>query len=74
VVDIYLLDPRTRGLAPGPVLAAATVVDAPALETGFGTVTGRRQLVVAVPADDATTFLTALGRMDSPVLTVVRRS
>ncbi len=62
-----------RSASPGPVLAAATVVDAPALETGFGAVTGRRQLVLAVPADDATAFFAALGRLDSPVLTVVRR-
>ena len=55
------------------MLAAATVVDAPAVDAGFGSVTGRRQLVVAVPADDATAFLAAIGRLETPVLTVVRR-
>lgn len=74
VVDVYLLDPRGRTDEAAPVLAEATVVDAPPLESGFGAVTGRRQLVLVVPAADATAFLTALGGVESPVLTVVRRS
>lgn len=74
VVDVYLRDPSARSETSDPVLAQATVVDAPALEDGFGTVTGRRQLVVAVPADDASAFLAALGRIENPVLTVVRWS
>jgi hypothetical protein len=74
VVDVYLLDPGSRSETSGPMLEAATVVDAPPLDSGFGTVTGRRQLVVAVPADDATAFLAAVGRLENPVLTVVRRS
>ncbi|WP_243059327.1 hypothetical protein [Nocardioides sp. SR21] len=74
VVDVYLRDPSARSETTGPVLEEATVVDAPALDEGFGTVTGRRQLVVAVPAADATAFLAALGRIENPVLTVVRRS
>lgn len=74
VVDVYLRDPQARGLEPGPVLTAATVVDAPVGDSGFGAVTGRRQLVLVVPAAAATAFLAELGRLDSPVLTVVRRS
>lgn len=74
VVDVYLRDPNARSESSGPVLADATVVDAPAIDEGFGTVTGRRQLVVAVPADDASAFLAALGRIENPVLTVVRKS
>lgn len=72
VVDVYLRDPSARSETSGPVLEAATVVDAPPLESGFGTVTGRRQLVLAVASDDATAFLAAVGRLESPVLTVVR--
>lgn len=72
VVDVYLLGRRNRD-AGGPVLSAATVVDAPGIETTFGSATGRRQLVLAVSASDATAFLDALGRTESPVLTVVRR-
>lgn len=67
VVDVYLLG---KG---GPLLTEATVVDAPPLESTFGSTTGRRQLVLAVPADSAATFLGALGRAREPVLTVVRR-
>lgn len=74
VVHIYLRDPSARSESSGPVLEAATVVDAPPLDSGFGTVTGRRQLVLAVAADDATAFLAAVGRLESPVLTVVRVS
>lgn len=69
VVDVYLVGARHAG----PLLSGATVVDAPALETTFGSTTGRRQLVLAVPADDASAFLDQLGRTREPVLTVVRR-
>jgi hypothetical protein len=69
VVSVYLVGSRDSG----PLLEDATVVDAPPLESTFGTTTGRRQLVLAVPADDAAAFLAALGRVDQPVLTVVRR-
>ena len=69
VVSVYLLGARTDG----PLLEDATVVDAPPLESTFGTTTGRRQLVLAVPADDAGAFLAALGRAEQPALTVVRR-
>ena len=69
VVSVYLVGSRDSG----PLLEDATVVDAPPLESTFGTTTGRRQLVLAVPADDAADFLAELGRVDQPVLTVVRR-
>jgi hypothetical protein len=72
VVDVYLRDPRTRQ-RPGPRLAKATVVDAPGLDSTFGSTTGRRQLVLAVPEAEASTFLAALGRAENPVLTIVRR-
>ncbi|GAB2445883.1 hypothetical protein GCM10027062_28590 [Nocardioides hungaricus] len=68
VVSVYLIG--SRG---GPLLEEVTVVDAPPLESTFGTATGRRQLVLAVPADAAAAFLAALGRVEQPVLTVVRR-
>lgn len=68
VVSVYLVGARDSG----PLLEDATVVDAPPLESTFGTTTGRRQLVLAVPADDAAAFLAELGRVDQPVLTVVR--
>jgi hypothetical protein len=66
VVTVYLLGKD------GPLLTEATVVDAPPLDSTFGSTTGRRQLVLAVPADDATRFLDALGKAREPVLTVVR--
>jgi hypothetical protein len=67
VVDVYLLGKDA------PLLREATVVDAPPLESTFGSTSGRRQLVLAVPADDAAALLGALGRAREPVLTVVRR-
>lgn len=78
VVDVYLVGPAASsggaGDQPpsGPVLTGVTVVDAPELAESFGT-TGKRQLVLAVPAAEATTFFEVLGRYDAPVLTVVRR-
>ena len=74
VVDVYLAGAGRRDETAVPALAAATVVDAPDLETTFGSATGRRQLVLAVPDADAAAFLDALGRTESPVLTVVGRS
>jgi len=73
VVDVYLLGRGARGQG-GPTLSDATVVDAPAIESTFGAASGRRQLVLAVPAADAAAFLEALGRVDNPRLTVVRWS
>jgi hypothetical protein len=69
VVSVYLVGSREGG----PLLEDATVVDAPSLESTFGATTGRRQLVLAVPAEDAADFLEALGRVEQPVLTVVRQ-
>jgi hypothetical protein len=77
VVDVYLLGKGANGHATAstrPVLAEATVVDAPSLDAGFGATTGRRQLVLAVPDADAKRFFDAVGRSDDPRLTVVRRS
>jgi hypothetical protein len=73
VVDVYLLDRRARGDGTGPALRAATVVDAPSIDSTFGSTTGRRQLVLAVAETDATAFLADLGRAENPVLTVVRK-
>ena len=80
VVDVYVVgaasvtaDKADRESTGGPVLANVTVVEAPELADSFGT-TGKRQLVLAVPEADATSFFELLGRYDAPVLTVVRRS
>lgn len=68
VVSVHLIGARQAG----PLLEEVTVVDAPPLESTFGTTTGRRQLVLGVSADDAAAFLDALGSVEQPVLTVVR--
>ncbi|MFI2707917.1 hypothetical protein ACH5WX_10255 [Nocardioides sp. CER28] len=78
VVDVYLLGRAgTRDTDPPgdaePALAAVGVVDAPDVEDSF-VVSGKRQLVLAVPEDDARRFFGLLGASDSPTLTVVRRS
>lgn len=78
VVDVYLVGDPARGAAvtaePGtPVLRAATVVDAPDSDDGFGGANGRRQLVLAVPQDDAAAYFAAVAALESPLLTVVRR-
>ncbi len=76
VVDVHLLG-RADGREvrePGtPVLSEATVVDAPAAESGFGVAGGRRQLVLAVPEEDATAYFAALAAVETPLLTVVGR-
>jgi hypothetical protein len=75
VVDVYVLgatDP-TRTTPAEPALSAVSVVAAPAVEDSF-VASGRRQLVLAVPEDDAQRFFGLLGTLDSPTLTVVRRS
>jgi hypothetical protein len=74
VVDVYLVGKgKGRSLEAGPVLAEATVVDAPSPDAGFGAAAGRRQLVLAVPEADAAAYFAAIGRVDSPLLTVVRK-
>lgn len=78
VVDVYVVaapsaeEDADRAPVDGPALAGVTVVDAPAIEDSFGT-SGRRQLVLAVPEDEAAPFFALLGSHDAPVLTVVRR-
>ncbi len=77
VVDVHVLPaagarpPLDAG--PGPALAAVTVVEAPDPAAGLGS-SGRRQLVVAVPEDDAADFFELVGAAEGAALTVVRRS
>jgi hypothetical protein len=80
VVDVYVLGGstgRSAGAAGAgeaePALAGASVVDAPDVEDSF-VVSGKRQLVLAVPEEQAKQFFGLLGAADSPTLTVVRRS
>ncbi|WP_091119598.1 hypothetical protein [Nocardioides terrae] len=76
VVDVYLLGGPVDGARDAdaePVLAGVSVVDAPAVEDSF-VASGKRQLVLAVPEDDAHRFFGLVGAADSPTLTVVRRS
>lgn len=71
VVDVYLLGGQgARGAE--PALSGVSVVDAPEAEEGF-VASGKRQLVLAVPEDDARRFFGLLGAADAPTLTVVRR-
>lgn len=77
VVDVYLLSPggasgRADAGQAAPALAGVSVVDAPPPAESFGT-SGKRQLVLAVPEDDAPGFFARLGASEAPVLTVVRR-
>ncbi|MBZ5740115.1 hypothetical protein [Nocardioides mangrovi] len=71
VVDVYLLGGKGDA---GPVLEEVTVVSASSPESGFGSVGGQLQLVLAVPQEAAADFLAAVGASDQPTLTVVRRS
>lgn len=76
VVDVYLLGGAgARGSTGdgGPILREATVVDAPSVDASFGSAGGRRQLVLAVPEDDAAAYFRAVSALDAPSLTVVRR-
>ena len=56
-----------------PYGIAVSVLDAPDVQDSF-VVSGKRQLVLAVPEDDARRFFGLLGAADSPTLTVVRRA
>ena len=84
VVDVYVLgDPAgpspgatagaTAGVDAEPALAGVSVVDAPDVEDSF-VVSGKRQLVLAVPEQQAKQFFGLIGATDAPTLTVVRRS
>lgn len=79
VVDVYVLggdrteDPAVPGGEAEPALAGVGVVEAPDPEESF-VVSGKRQLVLAVPEDDARRFFALMSAEDSPTVTVVRRS
>jgi hypothetical protein len=78
VVDVVVLDPGGAGAGRGsreldgvePALAAATVVDAPAPDASFGSTSGLRQLVLAVPEDEVNGFYALLGSIADPILSV----
>lgn len=78
VVDVVVLDPGGAGTGRGsreldevePALAAATVVDAPAPDASFGSTSGLRQLVLAVPEDEVNGFYALLGSIADPILSV----
>ena len=78
VVDVYLTGSadeggqRPTGDRSQAVLAAVTVIDAPQLDGSFA-VSGKRQLVLGVSAEDAARFFELVGPLDDPALTVVRR-
>jgi len=74
VVDVYLSGGSDKQAdAATPVLQEATVVDAPSVDSGFGGTTGERQLVLAIAEEDAAAYFAAVGAVDNPLLTVVRR-
>ena len=80
IVDVYVVAPISASAGDGqqepppdgPAITGATVVDAPELQSSFGT-SGKRQLVLGVPEDAAPAFFALLARYDAPSLTVVRR-
>ncbi|MBC9734166.1 hypothetical protein [Nocardioides marmotae] len=71
VVDVYLTG--SAGTPDGPVLDDVVVVEAPALDEGFGA-TGKRQLVVAVDEATAEQFFARLARVENPLTTVTQVS
>jgi hypothetical protein len=74
VVDVFVL-PSGGGRCPSacaPVLEQVTVVSASSVDEGFGA-SGQRQLVLGVADDRARAYFAALGAVDSPSVTVVRR-
>jgi hypothetical protein len=80
LVDVYLTggaDEGGRRQASADrgeaVLTGVTVIDAPPLTESFA-VSGQRQLVLGVTAQDAARFFELVGPLDDPALTVVRRS
>jgi hypothetical protein len=78
VVDVFVLDngadqPRGRTRDDGPALAEVTVVDAPEPDASFGSTTGLRQIVLAVPEQDVADFHALLDSVQDPLISVVRR-
>ncbi len=73
VVDVYLGGRERRRRSEGPALEAVTVVDAPTAEESFA-VTGARQLVVAVPEQDAVAFQADYSAVDDPAVRILQRS
>ena len=79
VVDVFVLDngadqPRGHARADdGPALAEVTVVDAPEPDASFGSTTGLRQIVLAVPEQEVADFHALLDSVQDPVISVVRR-
>jgi hypothetical protein len=83
VVDVYVLggpSGRTDGASgvagsgsAEPALAGVSVVDAPDVEDSF-VVSGKRELVLAVPEEQAQRFFGLIDAADTPTVTVVRRS
>ena len=74
VVDLFVL-PSGGGRCPGacaPVLTEVTVVAASSMDEGFGA-SGLRQLVLGVADEQARDYFAALGHVDTPSVTVVRR-
>lgn len=75
VVDVFVLDANAgrQRAETGPALTEVTVVDAPAPDASFGSTSGLRQLVLAVPEDEVTAFYSLLGAVPDPAISVVRR-
>jgi hypothetical protein len=79
VVDVHVsgIVAGSGGAGPGgrdrsrPVLDGVTVIDAPASAESFA-VSGERQLVLGVSADDAERYFRVLGTFEEPVLTVLQ--
>ncbi|MFT4287362.1 hypothetical protein [Nocardioides sp.] len=69
VVDVYLVREDAAG---EPVLSAVSVIEAPRADDAL-LVSGKRQLVLAVPEDAASGFFAALAADSAATLTVVRR-
>lgn len=67
VVDVWVAD------ADAPALSAVTVVAAPSYDDTFA-VSGTRQVVVAVEDERAAAFERQLGKLDDPVIRILRRS
>ena len=73
VVDVYVSAPGQKVAADGAALVSVSVVDAPAMADSFGT-SGLRQVVLAVPEEQARRFFALVGSLQTPAITVVRRA